>query len=142
MKILALDLGDKWVGSAISDPLRITCKPYQTVEVKALETFLENTLSNEEIDIIVVGRPKTCSGGQSQQTLKIEQTKNSLEQQFFESNNRLVKWVFWDERLSSKRADSLKKGKIQSKEDKIKSHSIAASFILQSYLDYLASTSI
>jgi len=31
MKTIALDLGDRWVGIAISDPLGIIARPYETV---------------------------------------------------------------------------------------------------------------
>ena len=133
MKILALDLGDKWVGSAISDPLGITCKPYKTVDLAQLDDFLKNTLSENELSTIVVGCPTTMSGGQSDQTKSVIQQKLALEQKYSQ-----VKWILWDERLSSKRASNLQRETKQGKDAKQKEHSMAAAFILQSYLDHLA----
>jgi len=130
MKNLALDLGDRWVGSAISDPLGITCRPYQTVELEYLEIFLKETIAKEGIKTIIIGYPKTFSGTVSAQTQKIIDKKEELEKTFASLN---CQWILWDERLSSKRADALKKA--TSTEEKRKSHSIAAAFILQSYLD-------
>lgn len=49
-----------------------------------------------------------------------------------------MEWILWDERLSSKRAEKTQTKKIKTALDKQKSHSIAAAFILQSYIDYLA----
>lgn len=129
MKILALDPGDVWVGTALADPLGITCKPYKTTTLEELETFLQETIEKESVSKIVVGYPKTLSGNESDQTKKIMALKEDLEQKF--SN---VTWILWDERLSSKRAENLKQ--TRTKEEKIKSHSVAAAFILQSYLDH------
>ncbi len=137
MKALALDLGDRWVGTALSDGMRISCKPYQTVDLDELESFLEKFLAAEPITTVVVGYPKTFSGGESAQTNKIVLLKNSLEAQFAEIKGRSVTWILWDERLSSKRALEVQQGS-SSPEAKKKSHSIAAAFILQSYLDNLA----
>lgn len=132
MKILALDLGDTWVGTAISDPLKITCKPYETILLGDLYPFLEELLTSQPIDTVVVGYPTTLSGGtESDQTRKIVALKEELAAKFFDTT-----WILWDERLSSKRADTLKRA--TNKEEKIKSHSVAAAFILQGYLDYLA----
>lgn len=134
MKILALDLGDVWIGSALSDGLGISCRPYKTVQLSELEKFLETTLSQEPIATVVVGYPKTVGAGtESEQTKKIVMLKEGLEQKF--SN---VSWVLWDERLSSKRAAEARRGQFKDKEEKMLGHSIAASFILQTYLDYLA----
>ncbi|MBU4269480.1 Holliday junction resolvase RuvX [Candidatus Dependentiae bacterium] len=135
MKILALDLGDKWVGSAISDGLGITCKPYKTVDVEMTESFLETVIKEEDISTIVIGKPTTFSGLESEQTKKIMNTAKELEEKINPKFNNQIKWILWDERLSSKRAESLNTKKIKTKEDKIKSHSVAAAFILQSYLD-------
>ena len=138
MKILALDLGDVWVGSALSDALKITCKPLTTVKIEETDAYLRDVLSKEYISVVVVGYPKTVGdGGHSDQTKKIIAEKERLEQEFKECKGSNLTWVLWDERFSSKRAAGLQKG-IPSKEEKMKSHSIAASFILQSYLDYLA----
>ncbi|MCF7800006.1 Holliday junction resolvase RuvX [Candidatus Babeliales bacterium] len=130
MKILALDLGDKWVGSAISDGLGISCRPYKTVDLNDLDSFLSNIIEEENIQEIVIGYPQTLSGTQSEQTKKILSQKENLEQKF---NN--IKWILFDERLSSKRAENLLGKKYKEKQKKIDSHSIAAAFILQNYLD-------
>ena len=130
MKILALDIGDKWTGSAISDPLGIIARPYKTVETTELELFLSETLGSEKVQKVVVGYPKTMRGTESEQTKKIVQMKETLEKTF-----DLVEWELWDERLSSKRAGQLKKAR--TKEEKKFSHSIAASFILDSYLTFI-----
>ena len=137
MKILALDLGDKWVGTAVSDPLGITCKPYQTIEVHDLIPFLQKTIPQENIITVVIGYPKTMSGGISEQTKKITDTKKLLEKQLATINETKISWVLWDERLSSKRAGALQNNKSDA-ESKKKNHSLAAAFILQSYLDFLA----
>lgn len=129
MKIVALDIGDAWTGTAISDALGMFARPLQTVATTQLEPFLTTLINQEPIGTVVVGHPKTMRGTTSDQTLKVEQMFEQLKTQF-----STVTWILWDERLSSKRADTIKKG--TSKEDKLQSHSRAAAFILASYLDY------
>lgn len=137
MKILALDLGDRWIGAALSDALKITCKPLETVELANITTFLSTILQKEPITTIVIGNPKTMKGNESDQTKKIHDQKKQLEEQFTQSAAGPLTWILWDERLSSKRASTVQNNKTDA-ESKKKSHSLAAAFILQSYLDFLA----
>lgn len=130
MKFLALDLGDQWVGSALSDALGLLAKPYKTIKAHELETFLAHIFTQESIETVVLGYPKTMKGTESEQTKKTIAIKEQLEKKF-----PTKQFILWDERLSSKRAGSLKKA--VTKEEKIKSHSIAAAFILESYLSHL-----
>lgn len=125
MKILALDLGDQWTGTAISDALGILARPYETVTTPLLTQFLEKIFKQEKISTVVVGYPKTMQGNESQQTKTIVVMKKALEQQFPEKI-----WALWDERLTSKQAGSLK----NDKGDKQRIHSLAAALILESYL--------
>jgi putative Holliday junction resolvase len=129
MKTVALDVGDVWTGSAISDELGITARPYKTVKSTDLISFLHNLIEAESIDTIVVGYPKTMGGAESEQTKKVVSKKDELKSIFPQ-----VTWVLWDERLSSKQASNLKKSK--NKDDKIASHSVAAAIILTNYLMY------
>ncbi len=131
MKVMALDLGDAWVGTALTDPLRFFSKPYKTVGADQLETFLQETFIKEKISIVVVGYPKTMQGRESDQTKLVVATKEKLELMF-----PAQQWVLWDERLSSKQARIMKNPK--NKAEKLEQHSIAAAIILQSYLPYLA----
>src|SRR5579863_9581501 len=108
MKILALDSGDVWIGTAISDALGITVRPYKTVKIDELQKFLTKTLNEEPIEMVIVGYPKTMRGTESEQTIKAVQLKEKLEQQF-----SAIKWILWDERLTSRQAASLKKGSIK-----------------------------
>jgi len=130
MKVAALDTGDVWTGIALSDALKMLAKPYKTISSGELYTYIPTLLAAEKIDTIVIGYPKTMRGTESEQTKKIVALKEQLATRFPQ-----VKWILWDERLSSKRADALKRAK--TKEEKIQSHSVAAAFILQSYLGYL-----
>lgn len=129
MKTLALDIGDRWIGTALSDPLGILARPYETVNATDLEKFLSSVIQKEQISTIVVGLPTTLRGTESEQTKKTALLARELEKKF----NSVI-WVLWDERLTSKQANTIKRAK--TKEDKLRSHSIAAALILSSYLEY------
>jgi len=129
-KILALDIGDQWTGTALSDQLGFTAKPYGTVPTKELDDFIARTIEKEQLKSIVIGYPITLRGTESEQTKKITAKKKQLEMLF-----PSVSWQLWDERLTSKQAAEIKKAK--TKQEKIESHSIAAAVILRSYLEYL-----
>ena len=131
-KILALDLGDQWVGSAISDATQTLAKPYKTVPFGELKQFLTQALAQEPIKIIVVGHPRTMKGTSSEQTLSVERTFSELEKDF-----NSVHLALWDERLSSKRASASRTDKTPHKDERLKAHSIAAAYILDSYLTFL-----
>jgi putative Holliday junction resolvase len=136
-KILALDIGDQWTGIAISDVLQMMARPLTSVSTQQLEQGLEDIFSREKIEIVVVGYPKTMRGGESDQTRKVIVHKEALEKKY-----STYKWVLWDERLSSKRADSVRaeRGRtIPTKEEKLKSHAVAAAFVLDLYLTFLRS---
>lgn len=126
-KIVALDLGDQWIGVAISDATQLLARPHSTVTHKELISFLEELLSQEPIETVVVGYPQTLRGTESEQTKKIVQQKESLEKKFTQ-----VQWVLWDERLSSKQAQHHGK-----KGDKHHIHAKAAAIILEGYLTHL-----
>lgn len=130
MKIVALDLGDQWVGVAMTDISRILARPHTTVTLADLESFLTTLLSDEPISTIVVGYPQTLKGTESEQTKKIVAKKEELEKKF-----TAVEWVFWDERLSSKQAQTVGK-----KGDKHHIHAKAAAVILDAYLARLRFT--
>lgn len=129
MKIMALDLGDAWVGVALTDPLRFFAKPYTTVAADDLASFLQKTFAQEKISTIVVGYPKTMQGTESDQTRTVVALKEKLESEYPE-----YQWVLWDERLSSKQARLLKNPK--NKAEKLQQHAIAAAIILESYLPF------
>lgn len=130
MKVIALDLGDVWTGTAISDSLKMLAKPYQTIKTLDLFTFLPELFSKEMIDTIVVGYPRTMKGTESLQTKKVLEQKDLIAQAF-----PSMKIILWDERLSSKTARSIQGKKART--DGPNEHSIAAAVILQTYLQFL-----
>jgi len=129
MKILALDIGDRWTGIAISDPLGVLARPYNTIKTSDLSDFLQSTFQKESISCVIVGLPTTLRGTESNQTKKVIAFKEELENKFSS-----LEWKLWDERFSSKQAATIKSTK--TKEDKLRSHALAAAVILSTYLDY------
>ena len=130
MRFLALDLGDVWTGTAVSDPLKIISTPLKTIKTINLITELKEIINNKNIEKIIIGYPKTMKGNESNQTKKILILKEKIKNNFKD-----IQIILWDERLSSKRADLLKKS--NKKEDKIHKHSIAAALILELYLKFI-----
>jgi putative Holliday junction resolvase len=129
MRILALDIGDRWTGVAISDPLGILPRPYDTTNTVDLNTFLEKVIEKEHVSIIVVGLPTTLRGTESDQTKKIITMTTILKETF-----PAITWHLWDERFTSQQAARIRP--TRSKTDKLHSHAIAAALILQTFLDY------
>jgi len=131
-KILALDLGEQWIGIAISDISRILAKPLITIKPPELIKTLTTLINEQSLDTIVLGYPKTMRGTESDQTRKALAQHEMLKKRF-----PAITFVLWDERLSSQRAAQQKSQKTA--EEKQKSHARAAAFILDSYLTFLSS---
>ncbi|MDQ5940384.1 MAG: putative pre6S rRNA nuclease [Candidatus Dependentiae bacterium] len=132
MRILALDLGDVWVGTAISDPLGIVCRPLKTVKRKELVDFLKKALSEHDVSMVLVGLPAGARGEETEQSKKTRTFFVACQEQF-----PLVTWELLDEYLTSQLATShqqtVKRQKLSS-QSKLESHSLAAAFLLKDYL--------
>ena len=137
MRILALDVGDKRIGVAVSDLLSILASPLiaieRTSDSKAIDAILR-TLDEQEAGEIVVGLPISLSGGYSDQTKSVAAFVRKLEARSPVPVNTA------DERYSTVEAERLLS---QSKPQRARSRgeidAAAAAVILQSYLDSRAS---
>ncbi len=137
MRILALDVGDKRIGVAVSDLLGILASPLiaieRTSDSKAIDAILE-IADEQEAGEIVVGLPISLSGGYSDQTKSVAAFVRKLEARSPVPVNTA------DERYSTVEAERLLS---QSKPQRARSRgeidAAAAAVILQSYLDSRAS---
>lgn len=134
-RILAIDYGSKRVGLAVTDSLRIIASGLDTVHSKDLIAFLEAYFKKEQVDIIVIGEPKTLSNEASDSARFIEPFVTHMRKKFPDK-----KIERFDERFTSTMAHQtmlaggLKKKDRQNKElvDKI-----SATIILQDYLQFI-----
>ena len=135
MKKLGLDLGNRTLGIAISDDLNFLARGLETYrfEEKDFDSALQYTkelIIKYNIDVVVLGHPKNMDGSTGEQAQISEEFKRNLEEQ------SKVKVVLWDERLTSKMANSMMISQnIKSKKRKKDIDKMAATIILQGYLD-------
>ena len=133
-RILGLDFGEKRVGVAISDPLRLTAHGLTTLVGKTTEeiiAFVQRICREKTVAEIVMGYPLLMSGDEGD----IAKSARLLAEQIERETSIPV--ILWDERLSSRQAEKVVRetGSKRKKEDVDR---IAACFILQSYLDSIA----
>ena len=64
-RILAIDYGLKRTGIAVTDPLKIIATPLDTIQTASLITFLKVYSEKEEIELFVIGMPKTLDNQDS-----------------------------------------------------------------------------
>lgn len=133
-RILAIDYGRKRVGIAVTDPLQIISSSLTTVPAHEIWTFLDNYLSKEKVDLIVVGYPKTMSNEPSEAIIFI----NPFVKKLVNKYPGIVVDLF-DERFTSKMAFQTMidagLGK-KARSNKALIDTISATIILQSYLEF------
>ena len=139
MRILGLDYGSKTVGVAVSDPLGIIAGGVETI-VRKEENKLRRTCARIEelvleyqVEKIILGFPKHMNddiGERGERTLEF---KEMLERRTG------LEVILWDERLSTVSANETLIERGVPREDRKKViDQVAACFILQGYLDFVA----
>src|SRR5262245_11793502 len=137
MRVMALDVGEKKIGVAISDALLLTAQARPTIHRKNLKldiSILGRLAEENEVHEIVIGQPLHMSGRESPQSEKVarfaEELRNALK----------LPVVFWDERLTSFAAEQhLEEMGLKWRQRRDHIDKIAAMMIPQSYLDSRAS---
>jgi putative Holliday junction resolvase len=132
-RYMALDVGDKRIGVALSDPLQILASPLQTIVRTSDEHALfeiTNLVNKHEVEKLIVGMPYSLNGTIGPQAEKVLLFKAKIAAQLN------IEVVLQDERLSSVTADmKLKETRKKSARLKERIDAAAATVILQSYLD-------
>ncbi len=141
MRIMGLDLGSKTVGVAISDSLLITAQGIEIIrrkeENKLRQTYarIEALIEEYEVSEIVLGYPKNMNNTLGERTEKSEAFKADLERRTG------LPVSLWDERLTTVAADkAMMEAGIRRENRKNYVDEIAATFILQGFLDWKKNT--
>lgn len=128
MRIIGIDFGEKNIGIAISDPLRIIAQPLSVAH--NIEEVAATIKEYPEAQKIVVGLPKSLRGDIGIQAQKVLAFVEELK------NYTAIPIVTWDERMTTLAAQrSMIAAGLSRKERKTKIDKSAAALILQSYLD-------
>lgn len=137
MRIMGLDFGSKTVGVAISDALLMTAQGLEIIrrkeENKLRQTLarIEELIVEYEVEEIVLGMPKNMNATEGVRVELTNEFKEKLERRTG------LPVVMWDERLTTVAADKIMmEAGIRREHRKEHVDRIAASLILQGYLDY------
>ena len=132
-RVMGLDIGEKRIGVALSDSLRIIAGALTVVDRVTDDAALKQIIDlarENEVERIVVGMPRSLDGSLGKQAQAVQSFVDLLKERTD------IPVVTWDERLSTVAAERtmLETGM---KRDKRKKHrdSLAAAIILQGYLD-------
>jgi putative Holliday junction resolvase len=137
MRVLGLDVGDRRVGIAISDPTGVLVRPLQTlVRSSRAEDFaaIAALVAEYEVELVVVGQPLSLDGTEGPQARRIARYAQLL------ADRLAVPVVLWDERYTTAAAEEILlqsrgKRKRRRARDEGEVDAIAAAVILQSYLE-------
>jgi putative holliday junction resolvase len=135
-RIIAIDLGTKRTGIAVTDSLKMVASPLQTVETNALVEFLQSYFRKEDVETIVLGFPKHLDGTPNEMTPRVISLKDRLTKLFPDK-----KLVLIDERFTSKMAMQSMIAMGSKKKDRREKtgnlDKVSAAIILQSYLEQI-----
>ncbi len=133
MRILALDVGEKNIGVAISDELGLTAQGRPTLKCRTKDEAICaicDIAEENRVTEIVVGMPVKLDGSVGKKAKEVASLLEDLKKRI----NLPVK--AWDERLTSAQAEKVMlKADLSRKKRKRNIDRLAAQLILQSYLD-------
>ena len=133
MKAMGIDFGLARIGIALSDDTKFLASPYVTYKRKTEQedlTYFVSLINEKKVDEIVCGLPYNMQGEEQE----IAQKTRDFMQKLQDLTNLKIEFV--DERLSSAMAEEmLRETEKDWKKRKEKLDMVAASIILQDYLD-------
>ncbi|MFO3718219.1 Holliday junction resolvase RuvX [Anaerococcus sp. ENR1011] len=132
-RVMGLDVGDKTIGVALSDPMFLIANPLETIKRKKASLDIDRLVEiiNEyDVETIVVGLPKNMNNSIGPQSMKVMSFVDLLKKQ---TDKEIV---YQDERMTTLQSERVLIDMDVRRENR-KEHidKIAASFILQTYLD-------
>jgi len=133
---MALDVGFKRIGVALSDPLLLTASPYRVIYRKSnRETFNEllRVIDEKKVNKVIIGLPINRKGERSKIALKIEKFARKFED-FLKEKGKSVEIVFRDESFTTLEAKELAR---ELKKGEGEVDHIAAALLLKDYLEEL-----
>ncbi|WP_276877277.1 Holliday junction resolvase RuvX [Anaerococcus hydrogenalis] len=132
-RIMGLDLGDKTIGVAISDPFFITAQAYLTIKRKKTSLDIKklvDIIKDKEVNLIIIGLPKNMNNTLGPQAMKVISFVDLLKKETD------IDIKYQDERMTTIQSDKVLMDMSVKRENRKKYiDKIAASFILQTYLD-------
>lgn len=133
-RTLGLDLGERRVGLALSDPLGVTAQPLCLLERtrgRPLEDEIARRVAEHDVERVVVGYPLLLSGEAGTKALEAEAFARSLGRSLAG-----VEIVLWDERLTTAAAErAMRAAGLRGERRRQAADVLAAVLILQTYLD-------
>ena len=132
-RVLALDLGERRIGLALSDPMHIIASPFKIIDKQKVSNYIleiKKIIDDNDVDLLVVGLPITLFNKNSIQTKKVIEEIEKLKKEL------KIKIHTIDERLSSISAKNILVQKnVKTGHNKGEIDKVAASIFLQEYLD-------
>ena len=132
-RFLAIDFGEKRIGLALSDPMKIIAKPFKTIFYSNQNDLINKIaliIKDEKIEKIILGLPKGLKGNNTSQTNIVIEFYKYIKDKID------TPIVMEDERLSSVSAKkSLILQNIKTGHNKALIDETAAAIFLQLYLD-------
>lgn len=127
-KILALDVGEKRIGLALSDELEIIASPYKTIDFDNAASELTKIITEERVGRMVIGLPYLADGLLGSQAKPIQKFVEKLKKKIsipLEYENEILTSKEAEGRLREYQKEIREKGEIDT---------MAATIILESYL--------
>ncbi len=135
-RVLAIDLGAKRLGLAMSDPLRIAAQGLPTAERRNRRenmNYLKSLAKRHEVSLIVVGHPINMDGSEGAQALAAREFAQRLRQHVGDPVREVR---LWDERLTSVQANRVLRESGLSPAERAKAvDEVSAVLLLESFLD-------
>ena len=138
MRVLAVDVGERRIGLAISDISRTLARPLRTLTVRSAVDGVDQVVAEiarlyaeeDGLSTVVVGLPIRLDGSSSEQTSRVTAFIEALKMR------TAVPILTADERLSSREAESLLAERTRDwRQRKARLDAVAAAVILQDYLE-------